>query len=103
MLRLRIPSPYFTGDTHFLPILEGSALVREVHVFGDQLDFGMRSDGSGQHMGFGKKMMAHAESLVREHYPKINKIAVIAGVGAREYYRKLSYSLQEEYMIKDIF
>ena len=100
MLRLRIPSQYFTGEAHFIPVLDDSALIREVHVFGDQLDFGMRTDGTGQHMGFGKKMMAEAEMIVREKYPKIKKIAVISGIGAREYYRKLDYMIEEEYMIK---
>lgn len=37
LARLRIPSQYFTGEKHFLPVLDGSALIREVHVFGDQL------------------------------------------------------------------
>ncbi len=30
----------------------------------------------------------------------IQRIAVIAGVGVREYYRKLGYSLEDEYMVK---
>ena len=88
------------GETHFISLLKDAALIREVHVFGDQLDFGMKADGSGQHMGFGKKMMAEAEMIVREKYPKIRKIAVISGIGAREYYRKIEYILEEEYMIK---
>lgn len=79
-MRLRIPSQYFSGEMHFLPVLEKSALIREVHVFGDQLGFGVRSDGTGQHMGFGKKMMAHAEEIVHNTYPAIQKIAVISGV-----------------------
>ena len=60
----------------------------------------MRADGTGQHMGFGKRMMAEAERIVEEKYMKITKIAVISGIGAREYYRKLGYSLEEEYMTK---
>ena len=52
LLRLRIPSQYFTKEPHFLSVLEKSALIREVHVFGDQLGFGVRADGTGQHMGF---------------------------------------------------
>lgn len=31
-------------------------------------------------MGFGKKMMTEAESIVREKYVSIEKIAVIAGI-----------------------
>ncbi len=37
LLRLRIPSQYFTGESHFLPVLEGAALIREIHTFGEQL------------------------------------------------------------------
>lgn len=40
----------------------------------------MPGDGTGQHMGFGKKMMAKAENIVREKYGNIEKIAVIAGI-----------------------
>ena len=100
MLRLRIPSQYFIQERHFISLLDDAAIIREVHVFGDQLDFGMRADGTGQHMGFGKRMMAEAERIVEEKYMKIAKIAVISGIGAREYYRKLGYSLEEEYMTK---
>jgi elongator complex protein 3 len=99
LLRLRIPSQYFTCEAHFISVLDGAAIVREVHVFGDQLPFGMPGDGTGQHMGFGKKMMAKAEDIVREKYGNIEKIAVIAGIWAREYYRKLGYIPQDEYMI----
>jgi elongator complex protein 3 len=100
LLRLRIPSPYFTGEKHFIPCLEWAALVREVHVFWDQLPLGAPGDGSGQHMGFGKKMMQKAEEIIRKEYGDIRRIAVIAGVGVRGYYTKLWYTLEDEYMIK---
>jgi elongator complex protein 3 len=69
---------YFTGNSHFLEVLEGAALIREVHVFGDQLPFGALPDGSGQHMGFGKKMIAEATQIVSEKYKNIHKMAVIS-------------------------
>lgn len=49
LLRLRIPSQYFSGERHFLEVLEHSALVREIHVFGDQIPVGFSGDHSGQH------------------------------------------------------
>ncbi len=58
------------------------------------------ADGSGQHMGFGKRLMAQAELIIRENYPAITKLAVIAGTGVRPYYRKLGYDLVETYMVK---
>lgn len=100
LLRLRIPSQYFSGERHFLEVLEHSALVREIHVFGDQIPVGFSGDHSGQHQWFGKKMLAEAEKIIREQYPNIVKIAVISGVGVREYYRKRGYHLEDEYMVK---
>ena len=31
--RLRVPSQVFTGDPHYIPELDGAALIRELHVF----------------------------------------------------------------------
>ena len=45
-------------------------------------------------------MILEAEKIVREKYPVIKKIAVIAGVGVRPYFEKLGYSLEEGYMVK---
>lgn len=40
--RLRIPSQIFSGEQHFLSVLQGAALIREIHVFGDQIPVGMK-------------------------------------------------------------
>lgn len=50
LARLRIPSQHFSGERHFIDVLDSAALIREVHVFGDQLSLGERADGTGQHM-----------------------------------------------------
>jgi elongator complex protein 3 len=123
LLRLRIPSPYFTGEKHFVEVLEGAAIIRELHVFGDQLRIGESSNGGGQHMGFGKRLLEEAEKIVQttyvnknlikekwgvlnneteKHHGIITKIAVIAGVGVRGYYEKHWYTLDDEYLVKDI-
>jgi elongator complex protein 3 len=45
-------------------------------------------------------MIKEAERIVKEEY-KLNKIAVISGVGARNYYKeKLNYILKDGYMVK---
>lgn len=82
--------------------MQDAAIVREVHTFGDQLPIGAAPDGTGQHQGFGKRLMARAEEIVRENYPGISKLAVISGVGVRGYYRKLGYELIDEYMVKGL-
>ena len=51
-------------------------------------------------MGFGKKLMKQAE-IISLNYG-IQKVAVISGVGVREYYGKLGYHLENNYMVKDI-
>lgn len=100
LLRLRVPSQYFSREKHFIPELENAALIREIHVFGDQIPVGFTGDHSGQHQGFGKKMIAEAEKIIREKYPTIEKMAVISGVGVRGYYEKRGYALDGEYMVK---
>ncbi len=100
LLRLRIPSQYFTHEKHFLPVLEWAALIREIHTFGEQLGIWARADDAIQHQGLGKSMVLEAEKIVKEKYPKIKKIAVIAGVGVRPYFEKLGYALEGGYMVK---
>ncbi|MBB1554469.1 tRNA uridine(34) 5-carboxymethylaminomethyl modification radical SAM/GNAT enzyme Elp3 [Candidatus Gracilibacteria bacterium] len=100
LLRLRVPSQYFSHEKHFIPELENAALIREIHVFGDQIPVGFTGDHSGQHQGFGKKMIAEAERIIHEKYPSIEKMAVISGVGVRGYYEKRGYALDGEYMVK---
>lgn len=102
LTRLRIPSQYFSQEKHFIPALENSAIIREIHVFGDQIPVGFSGDNSGQHQGFGKKMLAAAEKIVKETYPEIKKMAVISGVGVRGYYEKQGYSIEDEYMTKKL-
>lgn len=51
--------------------------------------------------GFGTLLMEEAERIARQEHGSV-KLAVIAGVGTRHYYRKLGYSLDGPYMSKDI-
>ncbi len=102
LLRLRIPSQIFDGSEHPISVLRNTAIIREIHTFWDQLRVGEKPDGSGQHMGFGKRLTLCAETIVRDKYPMIEKIAVIAWVGVRGYYEKIGYELKEEYMMKKI-
>lgn len=101
LLRLRIPSQYFTKEKHFIEELEGCALIREIHTFWDQLSIGEKGSTFWQHIGFGKKLIVEAEKIAKEKYG-IQKMAVIAGVWVRQYYEKRGYSLEGEYMVKDL-
>jgi elongator complex protein 3 len=77
----------------------GTAMVREIHVYGQSLNLGEKGV-DGQHIGLGKRLMAEAERISRE--AGYNRLAVISGVGVREYYRKLGYKLEGPYMIKKL-
>ncbi len=91
--RLRFPSQSLREE-----ITPDSAIIRELHVYGETAALGKR--GKVQHRGIGKQLMDAAESLARLYLRK--KIVVISGVGVREYYRKLGYRKQGPYMVKKL-
>ncbi|QFR39103.1 tRNA uridine(34) 5-carboxymethylaminomethyl modification radical SAM/GNAT enzyme Elp3 [Candidatus Gracilibacteria bacterium 28_42_T64] len=99
LLRLRLPGEN-KEITDALPELKGAAIVREIHTFGDQLSIGEKGSTFGQHLGFGKRLIAESERVASENGYK--RMAVIAGVGVRGYYEKRGYILEGEYMLKDI-
>lgn len=99
LLRLRLPW-YNNEIINALPELEWCALIREIHTFWDQLSIWEKWESFWQHLGFGKKLIEEAEKISRESGYK--KIAVIAWVWVREYYEKRWYTLQWEYMIKNL-
>jgi len=101
LLRLRIPSQIYTKKKHFLPVLQNSAIIRELHTYGEALPIAKEDKQASQHHGLGKKLVKKAEEIVRSL--GIKKIVVIAGVGARKYYKKLGYQLEDSYMIKNLF
>jgi elongator complex protein 3 len=86
---------------NFIPALRQAALIREVHTYGQLVSIHKHDKKSPQHFGLGKKLMAAAEKIAKKEF-KLNKIAVISGVGARGYYRKLGYSQKNGYMVKSI-
>ncbi|MFH0955721.1 MAG: tRNA uridine(34) 5-carboxymethylaminomethyl modification radical SAM/GNAT enzyme Elp3 [Candidatus Falkowbacteria bacterium] len=99
--RLRLPSHNVERITHnikslLLPLLKGAGLVRELHVYGELVSVG--GNKKVQHAGLGKMLMSQAEKIATEE--GYEEMAVIAGVGAREYYRKLGYRLDNSYMVK---
>ena len=73
-----------------------AALVRELHTYGSMIPIGQ--SGRVQHRGFGKKLIKKAEKITKTS--GYQKLAVISGIGVRDYYRKIKYKLQDEYMVK---
>lgn len=91
--RLRFPSQFLRQE-----ITKDSALVRELHVYGTATAIG--DEGAIQHKGYGKMLLNAAEEIVRKN--KKNKMVIISGIGAREYYRKLGYTKEGPYMMKSL-
>jgi len=94
-LRLRLNN---VSNSLVLPSIKGCALIRELHVYSNLSNVGDNIEGSLQHKGFGRQLVAKAEELAITNGYK--KIAIISGTGVREYYKKLGYNLIDTYMIK---
>jgi len=101
--RLRFPNDPVRRE------LDDAAILRELHVYGNQVglaaggqsgeDSDDGNDEDWQHRGYGRRLMETAEDLTRE--AGYDKLAVIAGIGAREYYReKLGYHQDGPYVSK---
>lgn len=73
--------------------------MRELHVYGSVVPVNARDPTKFQHQGFGMLLMEEAERIAREEHGS-HKIAVISGVGTRNYYRKIGYELDGPYMSK---
>ncbi len=90
--RLRFPFEFLRSE-----ITLGSALLRELHVYGTATAIG--DEGLVQHKGWGKKLMQKAEEIAAAHGK--NKMVVISGVGVRKYYEeKLGYVKEGPYVVK---
>ncbi|HEX7364213.1 MAG TPA: tRNA uridine(34) 5-carboxymethylaminomethyl modification radical SAM/GNAT enzyme Elp3 [Dehalococcoidia bacterium] len=94
LLRLRLGSLAIGhGDT---------AMVRELHVFGSEVPLGEKKDTAAQHRGMGLELLKEAERIARDEF-KATKMAIISGVGAREYFRtECGYELDGAYMVKEL-
>lgn len=88
LLRLRITSSNY-------------AMIREVHTYGQVVQVGDKNKKDSQHRGLGKKLIYEAEQIAKEEF-SMKEIAVISGIGVRDYYRKLGYQLYNTYMIKKL-
>ncbi|XP_016146054.1 elongator complex protein 3 [Sinocyclocheilus grahami] len=98
LLRLRRCSPQ-----SFRPELKGGvSIVRELHVYGSVVPVSSRDPSKFQHRGFGMMLMEEAERIARDEHGS-SKLAVISGVGTRNYYRKMGYELEGPYMLKNLY
>ena len=70
-----------------------SSIVRELHTYGSAVPLHSRDPTKFQHQGFGTLLMEQAERIARDEHGS-TKLAVISGVGTRDYYRRLGYELE---------
>lgn len=95
--RLRIPSANI-----FRPeITNTTALIRELHVYGQMQKLGHKQEDLWQHKGFGSHLLEEAENIAKNEFAK-DKMSIISGIGVRDYYRKFNYHKDGAYMSKFI-
>ncbi|WP_225334449.1 tRNA uridine(34) 5-carboxymethylaminomethyl modification radical SAM/GNAT enzyme Elp3 [Halomicrobium urmianum] len=93
--RLRFPNDPVRRE------LENAAIVRELHVYGSQVGVGQaaETDSDHQHQGYGRRLLREAEERAAD--AGFDKLAVISGIGVRQYYReKLGYQQDGPYVSK---
>ncbi|MGD2143032.1 MAG: tRNA uridine(34) 5-carboxymethylaminomethyl modification radical SAM/GNAT enzyme Elp3 [Anaerolineae bacterium] len=91
-LRLSLPKAGRLTDE-----LEGCAMIRELHVYGPALSLGTELEAAPQHAGLGTSLTEEAKRIAQEEgYPRL---AVIAAIGTRPYYRERGFERGQLYMI----
>ena len=93
-LRMRIPSE----KAHRPEVDSACAIIRELHVYGQEVPVGLRYGGAWQHTGLGHKLLSAAEALAGERGAA--RILVLSAVGTRGYYRRAGYDYVGPYMGK---
>ncbi len=79
--------------------LRESAIIREVHVYGPALRLGAQSEGqetAPQHAGLGTELIDEAKNIASQS--GYQRLAVIAAIGTRPYYRERGFELDDLYM-----
>jgi elongator complex protein 3 len=76
------------------------AVLRELHIFGPEVPLKGRLEQAAQHQGLGERLLQEAERIARGDF-KADRLSVLSGVGAREYYHSLGYRLEGAYMVKE--
>jgi elongator complex protein 3 len=99
-LRLRKPSEY----AHRRELNDGKTMiVREIKVVGELVpkDQKPSRDIQLQHRGYGKLLMENAEKIAREDFDS-KKLAVISGIGVRDWFYEIGYKLDGYYVSKPL-
>src|SRR5690606_13184382 len=97
-IRLSLPSQ--ESPATGMAVLDGAALIREVHVYGQSLPVGAEKTGAAQHVGLCTRLLEEAEKIAKQK--GFGKLAVISAVGTRQYYLDRGFERGEYYLVKNI-
>jgi len=97
---IRLALPEKDAPSTGLSDLEGAALIREVHVYGQSLPVGAEGNGAAQHAGLGTRLLQEAENLARSR--GFRRMAVISAIGTRKYYLERGFERGDLYLVKDL-
>jgi elongator complex protein 3 len=97
---IRLSLPAKDSPQTGLTDLDGAALIREVHVYGQSLSFGEEQTGAAQHLGLGTRLLEEADNVARKN--GFSRMAVISAIGTRHYYLNRGFERGEYYLVKKI-
>ena len=97
-LRLSIPDE--KGKNGPIEELQGCAIIREVHIYGQSLPVGSEQTGAAQHIGLGSNLIEEACRISSACGYK--RIAVIAAIGTRKYYESRGFFRGKYYLLRDL-
>jgi elongator complex protein 3 len=97
-LRLSLPGP--EAPETGIADLEGAAIIREVHVYGQSLRVGQEREGAAQHAGLGTELLEKADQVASER--GFSRIAVISAIGTRQYYLERGFQRGDLYLVKSL-
>lgn len=83
------------------PELVGTAMIRELHVYGSVVQVNRNRGNNVQHYGFGTRLLKEAERIAFAN--GFDDISVISGIGVKPYYRKRGYDDEGYYLTKSLF
>ena len=90
----------FPKSKAFIKELINSAIIREVHIYGNSLQYGDTKDGVAQHSGLGTLLIKRAIEIAKSKNTK--KLAVISSIGTRKYYGKFGFKQKELYQLLNL-
>jgi len=97
---IRLSLPFKDSPATNLTDLDGAALIREVHVYGQSLPVGAEKEGAAQHAGLGTRLLEEADVIAKAH--SFKTMAVISAIGTRQYYLDRGFERGELYLVKSL-